>query len=1094
MKTILFIFPILQNNRLIQIPDLNGDSLLLIIGVFIALLLLSMLFIITLKIHVDQAKLKTEQSESKFEKLYSEVSTILSTLPVGIEMYRKDGELKLINDFDKNLFSKDTLIGCSDWKGIYYYSGLPEKARHAIAHNEPFNVDFEYKDDLNTVDSGNVLMLNCIGNAIFDSAGKADRYLIVVSDVTQDYNKSRELEMARLNISMAINAGNIFVWKLDAVTRKFENIEGDKFTDDFSRYEDVILAVDKSDTQRVEELYSNMLSGKIKKSTIQFKVWGGDNKIHHVCEEIIAMLDSKGQVGSLIGTLRDVTESAEFENTLIETNRIIEQSRNDLEAKNKELEAVQLNLELSLRAGDIGVWSFSIEENIFTPLYGKLFCEQGDTFKDVLKRIHPDGRDLLIESWQKLLDGTEPELKIILPFLNRSIAHTPYYVENQFLVIRNSEGKVKKIIGTHRDVTEWYIHQTLLETNSKKIDLAIKTSGLAVWEFNVDTHTFLSQNDPISDYKSEIPISLEYARSYYNPEDFTEEYYKAYDIMKNGVNSSFTYNMRVRTPLDPEWQYCTIIGAPLEFDNNGRVKKFVGLRQNNTKIEKLSRKVSERNVQLNMVLNAGRMTSLEYNIETSELHITSDTQNVVDKSLKVKEFEGFLLDTLIINIHPEDREQIYLGLEKLKKGEIWQSSSEIRYDTDHHYDHYYELNFVGLNYNKDGKPSKLVGYIQDITERKSILNELRQAKEVAEQSNKLKSAFLANMSHEIRTPLNAIVGFSELLSYSDDDAEKTEYMGIIRNNNDLLLRLINDILDLSKIEAGIMELKPEEFDLSSLFDDTYTSLRAKSFRSNVKFLCENPYTRCVIKFDKNRLLQIVTNYTTNAIKYTPDGSITMGYVYENGGIKLYVKDTGIGVSAEKRHKLFQRFEKLDDFAQGTGLGLSIVKAIANTAGGNVGVDTEAGKGSNFWAWIPCNADIIEKAKGGEGENEIGEDSDYLLPPGLHLMVIDNDSVQCKKIKKLLKEQNIVFIDTINEIDKYKDVIFDCILMSLENDRENNREKLRILRERDDTTPIVGVVHYGVADDDIKDIDLNFIVEYPITLTRIEEMICTSLLG
>lgn len=241
----------------------------------------------------------------------------------------------------------------------------------------------------------------------------------------------------------------------------------------------------------------------------------------------------------------------------------------------------------------------------------------------------------------------------------------------------------------------------------------------------------------------------------------------------------------------------------------------------------------------------------------------------------------------------------------------------------------------------------------DLTEKIDAYNELQEAKERAEQSNKLKSAFLANMSHEIRTPLNAIVGFSSLMTIAESAEEKAEYSNIINTNNELLLRLIGDILDLSKIEAGMLEFKYEQFDVAQLFDNLTSTLSQRITSPCVEFICENPYDSYMILLDKNRFTQVISNFATNAIKFTPSGFIKMGYALADGGIKVYVSDSGIGIAEEKIEKVFERFEKLDDFAQGTGLGMAICKAITEASNGKIGVESHLGKGSTFWAWFPC---------------------------------------------------------------------------------------------------------------------------------------------
>ena len=272
-------------------------------------------------------------------------------------------------------------------------------------------------------------------------------------------------------------------------------------------------------------------------------------------------------------------------------------------------------------------------------------------------------------------------------------------------------------------------------------------------------------------------------------------------------------------------------------------------------------------------------------------------------------------------------------------------------------------------FNEQGDVDGVVIRVDDVTERQHMIGELEKARSRAEQSDKLKSAFLANMSHEIRTPLNAIVGFSDLLMVTEDQEEKEEFIQIINANNELLLKLINDILDLSKIEAGSVELKYEPFDLSEHFENMFTSMKQRLKNPDIVLTEINPYHCCRVTLDRNRVTQIITNYVTNAIKYTSKGSIKMGYACKDGGVYFYVKDTGI--ADDKKGKVFQRFEKLDEFAQGTGLGLSICKAIAEAMGGKVGFESVHNEGSLFWAFLPCEVDTLSMVEEKKEENISG---------------------------------------------------------------------------------------------------------------------------
>lgn len=257
-------------------------------------------------------------------------------------------------------------------------------------------------------------------------------------------------------------------------------------------------------------------------------------------------------------------------------------------------------------------------------------------------------------------------------------------------------------------------------------------------------------------------------------------------------------------------------------------------------------------------------------------------------------------------------------------------------------------------YNKEENIIKYRGMIRDITDLKEIQISLNIEKERAQQADKLKSAFLANMSHEIRTPLNAIIGFSNLLQNTDSVEEREEFMKIINTNNDLLLRLIDDILDLSKIEAGVVDLHYKEFNLNELIDYLARSLQPRlEDKKEVKLIVKTPKEASWIYLDYNRLLQLMTNFTINAIKNTAVGEIQIGYTPHLNGVHLFVEDTGIGIPASEHHRIFRRFEKVNEFVQGTGLGLSICKAIVETFKGEIGFTSEEGKGSTFWAWIPC---------------------------------------------------------------------------------------------------------------------------------------------
>lgn len=244
--------------------------------------------------------------------------------------------------------------------------------------------------------------------------------------------------------------------------------------------------------------------------------------------------------------------------------------------------------------------------------------------------------------------------------------------------------------------------------------------------------------------------------------------------------------------------------------------------------------------------------------------------------------------------------------------------------------------------------------VHDITQLKETEKQLTLAKEKAENADLSKSAFLANMSHEIRTPLNAITGFAEVLASANTEEEKAQYQEIIKMNADLLLQLVNDILDMSKIEAGTLEFVYTKLDINLLLSDLRQlfQMRVNDAGKNIRIIAEPSLPSCSIETDRNRVAQVLSNFTTNAIKFTQEGTISIGYEARDTELYFYVTDTGAGIPADKLPEVFGRFVKLNKDKKGTGLGLSISKTIVNKLEGQIGADSVEGKGSTFWFTIP----------------------------------------------------------------------------------------------------------------------------------------------
>lgn len=369
-----------------------------------------------------------------------------------------------------------------------------------------------------------------------------------------------------------------------------------------------------------------------------------------------------------------------------------------------------------------------------------------------------------------------------------------------------------------------------------------------------------------------------------------------------------------------------------------------------------------------------------------------------------------------------------------------------------------------------GGQKRVLLTVQDITDLKSIQKELLEAKEQAEESDKLKSAFLANMSHEIRTPLNAIVGFSELLATASTPEEKNTYVEILNNNNSLLLQLINDILDLSKIEAGTLEFNYSNVNINQLMkdlEDVFRMKLGKESKVSIRFV---PYQSfCYIYTEKNRLSQVISNFISNAVKFTSEGNITLGYEVRDEDIYFYVKDTGTGIPEESQHKIFDRFIKLDGKKQGTGLGLAICNMIVSRLEGKIGVESEVGKGSNFWFTLPVKPMEIKQEESIRAMvNKVEAKEEKLFrEDGKKTLLIAEDMEDNYLLYQayLAKKYNLIRAYNGEEaISLFLQKAPDAILMDLKMPVVDGYQATEAIRQMSASVPIIAVTAFAFPED------------------------------
>lgn len=310
------------------------------------------------------------------------------------------------------------------------------------------------------------------------------------------------------------------------------------------------------------------------------------------------------------------------------------------------------------------------------------------------------------------------------------------------------------------------------------------------------------------------------------------------------------------------------------------------------------------------------------------------------------------------HFHPDDRTLLIRFLDDARKGLTTKLSKEMRVLREDGTYTWTHVNLLVKKYAPQDRIIEIISINYDITELKRTEEMLVKARDKAEASDRLKSAFLANMSHEIRTPLNAIVGFSSLLTSTENAAEKELYNSLIGHNNKLLLNLINDVIDLSKIESGYLELRPDWVNLTELLDESVAEY-AHQVPSGVELLTNYPAHDSLVELDKLRIKQILSNFLSNALKNTTTGHVEVFYEVDHQSVRIGVKDTGRGIPQNMLEKIFERFEKLDSFAQGAGLGLPICKLIVEKMNGRILVDSQLGIGTTFIIELPCRSMLVE---------------------------------------------------------------------------------------------------------------------------------------
>ena len=607
----------------------------------------------------------------------------------------------------------------------------------------------------------------------------------------------------------------------------------------------------------------------------------------------------------------------------------------------------------ALSMGNYYVIVYDLVNTRVTNQHGHLLPNEGMSGTDFLSHISPEESQKIITMTQQLRKGNTKQFEVRFDW-NPDDDPAHRLRLHGHAIGEGASGRKRYMVVSLKDVTN--------DINEEAFDKELGKRYRKIFDTNLIAMSFYDPNGYLIDLNDKMRTLCEFdeerERFFRQMRMFDSEQLKG-DIDPSS-HDDFHICHRMHYPEVGLDKYVELRVRPT-FDTNDQLVNYVVTSRDLTEertmylqqqkmdaeLRKISQDVNDYEQQMRYLLKNSNMYVWQFDLQTHQISFSRSLKQV---ELTMNRSE-YMMDMI-----EEEREEAEHNLKKMM-------STGGPFYAVHHFNRtpvnpqpcWYELNGLPTR-NAAGQLTGYFGVCRDITELMEAQEQLRCESRRAEESGLMKSAFLANMTHEIRTPLNAIVGFSDLLQVIDEPADRQEFIRIIRNNCDMLLRLINDILEASDMGQALA-IEPKEIDFAIVFNDICQTLAQRVEEPGVEFINDNPYTTFPACLDKGRVQQVITNFVTNAVKYTHKGHIKVGYSQQtrNGveGIYIYCEDTGTGIPKEKQNSVFIRFVKLNDNVQGTGLGLSICKSIAERCHGHIGVTSEGlGHGSTFWLWIP----------------------------------------------------------------------------------------------------------------------------------------------
>ncbi len=685
-----------------------------------------------------------------------------------------------------------------------------------------------------------------------------------------------------------------------------------------------------------------------------------------------------------------------------------------------------------------------------------------------LKLIHADDVDSYMNDVNKSLKNKEKTAKTIF----RIRCKNGQYIWTESISNRrfDQDGNIMNTLINCRDITPRKEAEKQLKSTDEKLKMALDIGKLLWWEWDFTAKSLLTDFKQVKILDVEvgqIQKNSEHIQKLIHPDDLPA-IRKSMDEHRLGEKKLFNCEFRIATK-DSEYKWMHCRGKIMERSAEGNPLKMNGLVIEITDYRKALQKVRESEEKLRNIFDSSPETILIADAGLNIMDCNQEALNLFGYSKKelIKMNPYMLLDE-------EDREKAEMFLQKFNEIGLLKGI-EFTFKK-HNGDKLITVVSGSIVCDEENKPKLYIIVIQDISQFKKIESELVKAKERAEEADNLKSAFLANMSHEIRTPMNAIIGFSDLLadpSLKHSDAGL--YTGVIKERCNNLLHIVNDILDISRIEANQVELRETSFSVNALLEELYIVYAQRLINEN-KFQVVLNLTKdavneqSIIIADDSRLKQVLNNLLDNAIKFTKKGEIEFGYSVKDGFLEFFVKDSGIGIKPDKHEMIFERFRQIDESLDreygGNGLGLAICKAFVELMGGTIWLKSGENSGTTFYFTIPYSRpnEIIYKPK---PETDI---VNYKWRKK-RILIVEDDKASLSFMKVLFKltEAEIIPVQTGHEaIELYmNDKNFDLVLMDIQLPDINGLEVTKMFKSMNRYIPVIAQTAYAMHGDDVK---------------------------